>query len=313
VSGWDITAFADALRQIGVSADGAPFRTEIWGETYLLMLIAAYGGRLMDTTTEPTTFYLDDPANIAAAQQALDLGRAGLIHYQALGTNYGGLFSISDSTPIYSAYLTTLGYRLRQRDGGDPYRAVAFPRGSRYTPLSYQPGVGYISAESAYPEACYRWLRYIAGQPALWDGMPARRSLLDDAAFGFTAGDDLLALYQAFDAALQSPDALIFDALFHGSYAADSYANYPAKAISGMGRLWMLRAFDSYVLNATDLTAAMTAAQGYTNDYALCIAAIESPVQPLAELDAEAQRAYFDHFTNCAVTIDPSLESYFRQ
>ena len=313
VSGWDISAFAAALEQIGTGPDGAPFRPETWGETTLLMLIAAYGGRLFDSTTEPTSFYLDDPVAIAATQQALDLGRAGLFHYQALGTTYGGLFSINDRVPLYSAYLTTLGYRMQQRATGDPYRAVTFPRGLRYTPLSYQLGTAYVSAATSYPEACYRWLRFVAGQPQLWSGMPARRFLLDDAALMFTAGEDLLALYQAFDAALQRPDALIFGSIFSGSYGDDPYSQEPSDVISGMGNLWMRRAFDNYVLAHTDLTEAMTAAQQYIADYTQCTVAITPPARPLGQLDNAARQTYFDRFTDCALTIDPSLESLYQR
>jgi ABC-type glycerol-3-phosphate transport system substrate-binding protein len=311
VSGWDISAFEDALRQLARSADGVPFRTEIWAETTLLMLIAAYGGQLFDSSTEPTTFYLDDPAAIAATQQALDLGRAGLLHYQALGTTYGGMFDINDRVPVYSGYLSTFGYRMQQRAVGDPYRVVAFPHGSRFTPVSYQLGTAYVSAATLYPEACYRWLRYIAGQPELWSGMPTQRSLLDDAALAFTAGDDLLALYQVFDAALQQPDVLVFGSIFAGSYG-DPYNQYPERMISGMGALWMRRAFDSYVLADADLTEAMTVAQQYFADYSQCTAAIDPPSRPLAEGDDAPRQRYFGRFADCALAIDPSLEPFFQ-
>ncbi|MCB9454495.1 MAG: extracellular solute-binding protein [Anaerolineaceae bacterium] len=313
ISGWDITTLENTLRQLAQHGDGAPFRTETWGETTLLMLIAAYGGRLFDNTTEPTSFYLDDPIAIAATQQALDLGRAGLFHYQALGTNYGGFFNINDRVPIYSGYLTTFGYRMQQRAAGDPYRAVTFPRGSRYTPMSYQLGTAYVSAATSYPEACYRWLRYVTSQPELWSGMPAQRSLLDEAALMFSAGEDLLALYRVFDAALQRPDVLIFGSIFSGSYGDNLYSQESAHFITGMGNLWMRRAFDSYVLADADLTEAMTTAQQYIAEYTECIVAITPPAHPLEQLDNAARQAYFDRFTNCALVIDPSLESLYQQ
>lgn len=313
ISGWDITALENTLRQLAQHGDGAPFRTETWGETTLLMLIAAYGGRLFDNTTEPTSFYLDDPIAIAATQQALDLGRAELFHYQALGTNYGGFFNINDRVPIYSGYLTTFGYRMQQRAAGDPYRVVTFPRGSRYTPMSYQLGTAYVSVATSYPEACYRWLRYVTSQPELWSGMPAQRSLLGEAALMFSAGEDLLALYRVFDAALQRPDALIFGSMFSGSYGDNLYSQEPAHFITGMGNLWMRRAFDSYVLADADLTEAMTTAQQYIAEYTECVVAITPPAHPLEQLDNAARQAYFDRFTNCALVIDPSLGALYQQ
>lgn len=41
----------------------------------------------------------------------------------------------------------------------------------------------YISAATAHPDACWAWLRFLTEQPAAVDGVPARRSVAESAAY----------------------------------------------------------------------------------------------------------------------------------
>ena len=50
-------------------------------------------------------------------------------------------------------------------------------------------GTGYISATSQNPDACYRWLTYIAQHVDIFGAMPARLSQITDPNFAQTFGD----------------------------------------------------------------------------------------------------------------------------
>src|SRR5262249_54926608 len=69
-AGWTADDFANALKLLKPTADDpAPFESRDPGDTYLLMLIAAYGGLPIDFRTSPATINYTDPATVAAIQQ----------------------------------------------------------------------------------------------------------------------------------------------------------------------------------------------------------------------------------------------------
>lgn len=303
-SGWTAAEFADALRQIGILDNGAPFRTDGWGDRYLMLLIAAFGGQLIDETTIPHTFLLDDPQNIDAVRQVLDLARDGLIHYQALSTTYGGHFGGTEAA-IHSAYFDAQDYRLVQRQNGNPYRVVTFPRGTDYIPVEFASGALFISANTLHPEACYRWISYLSRQAGLNNGMPARRSVLDDEALRYTEGDDLLAFYREFDAMLQDPDVLLFTPLFSYGGIGD-IGDMRLGAVNGQGKRWMLRAFDRYVLEGADLEGELDQVMQFIPQYAACVETIEP--YDFFTMTEDERIDYFAKIDACVVQVDPSWD-----
>ncbi|HSS97395.1 MAG TPA: hypothetical protein VLK33_10205, partial [Terriglobales bacterium] len=129
-----------------------------------------------------------------------------------------------------------------------------------------------------HPEACYRWISTIAQHPELFTGMPARRSLLGSDVLLAARGADAVATYQQIDAALTSPESVVF--------SSDESTN----------RLWLLRAFDRYVLHNADLQTELVDAEHFTKDYLACLAAIP-PDAP----------DYITKRDDCAVTVDPTV------
>lgn len=290
---WTTSEFDTALRALGEKLEGVPLRTEVIGNTYILMLVASYGGLLVDYRTLPRTYDFTSEASINATRDVLNLGREKLINYQSLSSSYGGHFG--GEAPIMMSYLRTDDYRLQR---SNTYGILMLPRGSTYTPMSYGIGAAYISATTPHPEACYAWIRFLAQQTGLLFGMPARHSMLTADAQRFEIGEDVLAFYRAFAAALDLPNVVVFESRYTGGELYDP--------VEGMAGVWLSRVFDNYVLHEGDLEADLTAASGFLPAYQECIATIEPPSRPIETMSIEQRGAYYSQFTDCTITVDPS-------
>jgi ABC-type glycerol-3-phosphate transport system substrate-binding protein len=311
--GWTVNAFNDALKALKLQpTDPAPFRSGSPGDTYLLMLMAAYGGLPIDYRTNPPTLNFTDQNNAQAIQQVLDLAKAGYLDYGAL-TARGDVVIFSGSTQqqadIYSQALNAFGFGLRFRAGGnnnrnqngnattttDTYMLTTYPKGSQFGAATYNLGTGYISATSQNPEACYRWLNTVAHHPDLFSAMPARRSLFDDPTVTGSETPDAIAFYKEIDAVLQDANTITFPSIFGGASAADF-----------LTRRWLDEAFDSYVLKDGDLTSGLSDAQTYATTYQQCTANIP-PFDP----STENQRSYRQQIMACATKADPNAAALF--
>ncbi|MCB9452521.1 MAG: extracellular solute-binding protein [Anaerolineaceae bacterium] len=296
---WSLDQFNDALRSLRFDPnDPPPFVPSSFGGTYMLMLIAAYGGLPLDYRTEPPTANLTNPQTVDAIRQALDLAKDGYIAYQELGSFQGG--GGGGDRLIYDASLNTQAFREQLAGRDNPYRVTTFPYGTQYNAASYNLGAAYISSETANPEACYRWISGVARHPEILAAMPVRRSYIDDPLVAASQGADIVAMYQAIADALDDPNTIIFPSPFNGIAS-------PGGLVI---QLWLYRAFDTYVLQDGDLDTALVDAEAYIKAYQECIADIP-PFDPAQYQTQLQQIAYFLQYTNCAVKIDPSLSSLF--
>lgn len=300
-NGWTIDVFNDALRWLKeTTGDDTPFVSRDPGASYLLMLIAAYGGIPLDYRTNPPTINFTDPANVEAIRQVLNLAKDGLINYQE--TTTGAVFAFAsgeEQDPIYTDSLS--GFNIRRIRGGggqpseDPYRLTTYPTGSQYSAASFDLGTAYISATAQNPEACYRWISTIARRQDLFNTMPARLSLINDPVLAAAQGQDAADFYNEFAALLQAPNNLAFPSPFAG----DSPANF-------LVEFWLTRAFDEYVLRDGDLEAELGEAQQYATAFQECVATIP-PFDPAAG----DRRNYFGQYTDCASRVDSSVAVMF--
>lgn len=311
-SGWTIDQFNDALEMLHVDPDDpAPFLPQGFGSTDLLLLMAAYGGLPLDYSTNPPTLNYTDSVNLEAVRQVLDLAKAGYIEYRELSDFSGGFGGGSADVPILTDYLSAMNWRLQNMTNAelrgdsetvDPYRLTTYPTGSQYTPVSYDIGTAYISANAENPEACYRWIATLAQHPEVFNAMPARRSLIDATNVTMSQGQNLVDIYRQIDGLMQQPNAVIFPSQFGGS--GDNTPN------SFIVQFWLNRAFDRYVLEDADLETELTEAQANAQAYLECAAAI--PAFDPAEFDNQAaQVEYYQQFGECATAIDPSMEPLF--
>jgi ABC-type glycerol-3-phosphate transport system substrate-binding protein len=299
--GWTIEAFAEALRALKPNPeDRKPFASQSPGNTYLLILIAAYGGLPYDYRTDPVTINFTDPATVEAIRQALNLAKDGYIDYQELGGGREFIIVASggpeDRAPIFTQSFGGFGFNVEITVGGpssDPYRYTTYPVGNQFSAVTYSMGTAYISASTPNPEACYRWISTVARHPELFSAMPARRSLLNDPAVTAEQTPDETAFYNRFDVLLQDPATLALPSAFSGASPA-----------SFLLQRWLNNAFDSYVLRDGDLETELATAETYTKGFLECIALIP-PYDPAVQ----DQLSYIGQYFDCATQVDPSFVS----
>lgn len=296
-NGWSIEAFAETLVRLKESSpEGTiPFVPDGFGNTYIRLLIAAYGGVPFDHQIDPPAVNLTAPESVEAIRQVLELAQDGYIAYQELD-NYAGGRS-GGPAPINTDTLSTLSWRLDVRSTtGLPVQLAPYPQGSQYTPVSYDVGAAYISAQAANPAACYRWIRFVAQRPELSLGIPTARSQLGSPVLTAALGDDIVAFYREYADAFENPNLYVVP--------------YRAPFSRWFEDIWFNRALDRVVLEDGDLEAELAAAETNIIAFRDCTAAIP-PLDPT--LPDEQQRAYYDQYIDCGIKIDPSLEARFRR
>jgi ABC-type glycerol-3-phosphate transport system substrate-binding protein len=306
--GWTINDFADALKSIKLDpSDAAPFAAREPGDTYLLMLIAAYGGVPLDYRTDPPTLDFTSPQNLTAIQQVLDLAKNGYIKYDQLATNTF-IFTTEDAQEtIYGTQLNAFGFRGR-RGGAGPaavneatttgtttdYKLTTYPTGTDYSAVTYDVTTAYISATSQNPEGCYRWISYLSKHPEVLDAMPAFRSQLAEVATVQSA--NAASYYTLLDSLIQNPNTIVFPSMSGGF-------NSPANFLL---QYWMNRAFDNYVLHDGNLEQDLTDAQTYSKAFQECVANIP-PFDPATQ----DRRQFFTEYGKCAQQADPTITGLF--
>jgi ABC-type glycerol-3-phosphate transport system substrate-binding protein len=306
-AGWTINGFTDALKSIKVDpSDAAPFASREPGGTYLLMLIAAYGGIPLDYRTSPPTLDLTSQKNVDAIRQVLDLAKNGYLKYDKLASNTFIFTADQADESIYDTVLN--GFSFRGRRGGGPggvgqpsssstttsYKLTSYPTGTDYSAVSYDVTTAYISATSQNPEGCYRWISYLGKHPEVLDAMPAFRSQLTDVATVQSA--NAASFYTLLDNLIQQPNTIVFPSQGGGF-------NSPANFLL---QFWMNRAFDNYVLNNGDLDQDLKDAQTYSTAFQECVANIP-PFDPATQ----DRRQFFTAYGKCAQQADPTISGLF--
>lgn len=297
-AGWTAGDFESALRTLSfiMPPDEAPFESQEFSGSHLLPLIAAYGGLPIDYRTNPVSIDFTSTDSVEAIRQVLDLAREGLIDYTPLVTGGGGFtFTIGGneefSVPLYSQTLSILSFLTGGDNLNNGYTMTSFPTGSRYTPLAYSVGGAHISANTPHVEACYRFISRLTQAPELFNGMPARRSQLNNPALIASQGPTAADFYREYDNLMLAPNAVLFASFGSGGVGEQFLTQ------------WLYRAFDRYVADEnTDLLTELQDAEQFTRDYQACIADIP-PFDPGAGNIFE----YFQQFSDCVANVDPTM------
>ncbi|MBI5957756.1 MAG: extracellular solute-binding protein [Chloroflexi bacterium] len=327
VNGWTVEEFQYALEALKANTgEDAPFVPRTFSNTHLLMLIAAYGGLPLDYRTNPPTINFTDPATVAAIQQVLDLAKNGYLDYSKLASTDSVMMMTigeEDTTPLYTDSLNGIGgfggggggmiavassaggtSTVTSSGGGGEFQfpqnldpLTTFPQGSSYTAMSYNISAAYISANTPYTDACYRFISEMSRHTSLITGMPARRSIINSPEIAAAQGQDMVTFYQAMDALMQKPNTVIIPMGFSFD---------PSAMGSTLLSFWLNRAFDRYVTDDVDLNAELAEAEMFTKDYQNCIAAI-----PVYDPSSDDFETYSRNFSGCAVQVDPSTEENF--
>ena len=298
IGGWTISAFVDALRALNtvIAEDQAALNNRSFGDDYLLMLIAAFGGLPIDYRTNPPTPQFTEPATVEAIQQVLDLVKEGLISYQRLS---GNAFSVSaaggeNPDPLYSESGGFMVFGGSGQSAANPYRLTGYPTGT-LNAAAYEIGAGYISATAQSPDACYRLFQFLSQHPELFDAMPAFRTQFENPSLTATAGENAAEFYRQYDAFLRDPSTIVFPPAFTGDTST-----------SGLNviRRWLDQAFDGYVLDNGDLLSLLTEAQTKASAFQACVSA-------LLPFDAAQPEVYGNGVRDCALSVDPDADMMF--
>ncbi|MGB1285283.1 MAG: ABC transporter substrate-binding protein [Aggregatilineales bacterium] len=299
---WNTGDFENTLRTLKFSPDDpAPFASlDQQDGTYLLLLIAAYGGLPIDYTVDPFVVNYTDPAATESIRQVLNLVRDGYIDYDPLAGGFSTFFLGDDTEEIiamYSEALTGLDFGTETEDEeGNVYNLALYPTGQQYNPLAYSVGAAHISAETTEVDSCYRFLSYLTNQPDLFSGMPVRRSAINSPEVLNSQGQAAVDFYNGLDMQMQSPDSVVFPTGFGAGVGGEALAF-----------TWLYRTFDKYVEDEnTDLEFELGEAQLFADAYIECLAQLP-PFDPTSGDILEAYRGWRD----CAVKVDPTTESLF--
>ncbi len=304
---WSIEAFVDALQQLQFADEDGdpPFNPQAFSGDHLLMLAAAFGGIPYDYSTEPPTVNLTDPASVNGLRQALDLARNGLMAYERLdqfGAGGGGFsFGGPDEPPVTTDTFSANSFRFRERSGGfyETWRITNFPSGAQYTPVAYNVSTAYITTNATDPQACYEFINGITLTPGLIDGIPVRRSVINDPNVAVTQGEDIANIYLGFADLLESQNAINFPGQFGGVTTPGAWFE----------PLWLNTVYNGYVLDDGDLETLMADAQANIMDYRECTAGAQEPDESIDT--QEESRAYTRQFTDCIIAISPEFEESF--
>jgi ABC-type glycerol-3-phosphate transport system substrate-binding protein len=301
VNGWSAEAFTDALRMLKpYDTDPAPFVPNDPSGSYLLMLIAAYGGLPLDYRTDPATINFTDPATVDAIRQVLDLAANGYISYSTLAASEGFVVVQGENSTDAITTSTLSRFNFRPRGGSSSASTTTlaqamYPQGSQYGVIAYEITTGYISATTQNPNATYRFLSAVARSPQLFSGMPVRQSLVNDPAVVASQGADVAAIYQQLDTLLRAPNTIVFPTFTIGRGGG---------GLSMMDSYWLRRAFDRYVSEGADLDAELADAEMYTKAYRECT---QNIVIDTAANAAGGPGQMFQQISQCATSVDPTF------
>ncbi len=299
VNGWTVDAFVDALSQLDMilDEDTAPFTPNDPTGSYLLQLIGAFGGLPIDYRTDPPTLNFTEPNSVAAIQQVLDLAGKGYLDYSAVANVMGGGMrvridgTVAISTDVISQLTRGFG---RNNQQAAPMMQTLYPQSSAGNFVSFDITTGYISRTAQSPESAYGFLSMAAVHPELFNGMPVRRSLVNDPAVIAAQGEDVTAIYSQLDVLLQNPNTVVFPANSGiGGIASNFITEY-----------WLKSAFDRYVLEGADLLTELQDAEVITRAYLDCLATYEP--DPSVSFDTEF--GDFESIMTCSNAVDPDLD-----
>ena len=298
-AGWTVTDFENALRDLKIDAeDPAPFVPVNIGGTYMQLLLAAYGGIAIDYSTEPVSLNFTDDNAINAAQQVLDLAKAGYIEYEGLA-GFGGnnrFRGLNDETDA-ELYNQLINSFLIDQVNESSYDLATFPQGTNNIAVAYDIGTAYISSNTVNVDACYRLIQHIAQSSAtLFPQMPARRSQISDPALVNTQGQGAADFYSQMDFLMSQPNVLLIPTSFSGG--TESAGEF-------LTANWLYQAFDNYVLEDADLVTELEEAQLLATGFQECIVGIP-PFDPTLDNPQE----YFGQLSECATQVDPNLSLF---
>lgn len=283
--GWTVDEFLDALMTLQPTMDvgTSAFQLNMGsGEIQILLLTAAFGGLPLDYRTTPATVDFTSTETVAALRQVLDLVKAGYLQHYPLAY-FDERYGAFGYAPIYTSRFTWI---VSDYAPDTHYIPVNYPQGSLYTPASYTLDMAFIKRSSVDPQACYDWIRFIAGHPDLFNGVPVLESTIDDF---FAHSDNMIVsqFYRAFGDTLQADNLVTYPNVWGGPSQPEHF--------------WLNRVFDRYVLEDADLEQELAQAEQLIREYRECVGE-----EALIHVPPPDERRPIDVYFECAMNIDPN-------
>lgn len=262
---WDDFLTAAARLTRGEGADkqwGFITLTNGW-ETLPLILAAQQGGCLVDSRAAPILPTLDDPAVVDAVRWYADLERShGVMPPPAVHFADWQTIEALISQGQAAMWISAVGARYWTRMSIE-LGVVPLPVSSGGgQPATMYDIIGYgLSAQTAYPQESWRWLTFLMRQSAAMRGLPARRSLADQATFPFLPSELRAEVLQAYQLTLDG-------------YADAGYAGVWAHApwFDVVYRLYR-HAVKQTLEEGTDPAETLSMAQAIAEAYMACLEA----------------------------------------
>jgi ABC-type glycerol-3-phosphate transport system substrate-binding protein len=150
--------------------------------------------------------------------------------------------------------------------------------GDAFDARNYERGI-YISSQAQNPQACWTWIKFLSEQPTTFNGVPARKSVADSAAWEASVGADKATVYRLALARIQSNE----------STYTSAWMEMPLDT-------WNGQAFNA-ALKGEDYQALLPALQTKADAYLACISKVDQ-----AKLTDDTVKT---EVNNCARQADP--------
>lgn len=213
----------------------------------LLVFVEQQGGRFLDDTQTPPAAAFADPGTVKAVQWYADLR---LRHSVMPATT-------EDAQALIAAGRAALWVGPLADNGLPDVGVLPFPQGAARTPAALLHTTGYfISAQTAAPQACWAWIRFLADQPGVTAGLPARRTVATSDAFRQRVGAAQADAYLAAVTNRERPSTLVRLA------GQDWLAPYLA---------WFEEAYQRIIKEEAPADAALAEAQKKADAYRRCV------------------------------------------
>ncbi len=291
-SEWTTSDFVTTLQLLrSDSTMNAPFGTRSFppGVDAIAHLVMADSALPVDATTMPPTLNLTQTQTRETIRPLLDLARSGYIDYPRSSAYSGQAVSFTpERYPMWSDSLSggiwNASPHIPQRNLG----TLLYPRGTLHAPVSYRVIAGYIRPDSLYPDACYRWFRYLAARPDVM-GIPAHLSQATQYALLSEQGDSFLTFYETLRERASDPAARI------------PQHNYPSQFLAHIN-VRLERAYREYIFEGISLETVLSNAEQDTQTFLACISDIPEAevIRQMSQADTvrydgiirECRRAY---------------------
>lgn len=240
---------------------------EVYESSDMMLMLERLGAQLLDSSGEQPAITFDDPSVVEAMTWYASL----TLDYEVKTTYITDLTKLAGASSFYlereglinggkAAMWTNSGTSAMlfgpRKDVNVgvlplPARADGKSRTSLLTTSGY-----FVSAETPYREACWRWLTYLSEQPDAVLGFPARRAVAESGAYRKLAGEERADAYLASVADGANPSSLQV-------VSEEDWLSVPL--------FWLYQAYGKVVRGEMDAASALAEAQDMAERYTECV------------------------------------------